>query len=45
MSEKDSITVSGITFTAEQVKKVTIEVGGREITIGEEKKEKKVGFK
>jgi hypothetical protein len=42
--ENKSITVSGVTFTAEQVKSAVIKIDDREIVIKEEKKEKKIGF-
>ena len=44
MSEKETITVSGITFTADQVKSVIIVIDKREITVGE-KDENVFGFK
>lgn len=44
--EKETITVSGVTFSADQVKSATVKIGGREVYIGEEEDEpKKLGFK
>lgn len=39
------ITVSGVTFSADQVKSATVEIDGREVYIGEkEDPPKKLGF-
>ena len=41
----NTITVSGITFSAEEVKSAVVVKGGREVTIGEKQEEKeKTGF-
>jgi len=40
-----TITVSGVTFSADQVKSVTLAIDGRDIYIGEkEEKPRRVGF-
>ncbi len=39
-----TIIVAGVTFTAEQVKKVTLQIDGREIYIDEEDSKKRIGF-
>lgn len=40
-----SITVSGVTFTAAQVKSAVVTIEGRDVFIGEkEEKPKKIGF-
>ena len=42
----DTLTLGGITFTADQIKSVTVVIDGREITVGEKKKEdEEMGFK
>ena len=38
------ITVSGVSFSADQVKNATVIIDGREIFIGEATKPKKIGF-
>lgn len=44
--KQETITVAGITFSAEQVKNATVEVDGREIYIGEkEDRPRDLGFK
>lgn len=41
-----TITVSGVTFSADQVKSATVEIDGREVYIGEQKKdEPEMGYK
>lgn len=43
--QKPAITVSGVTFTADQVKSAVVTIDGRDIHIGEAKEEKKpIGF-
>ena len=45
MAKEQVITVAGVTFTADQVKNVTLNVDGREIKIADvEKKKKKMGY-
>jgi len=44
MSEGKTITVSGVTFGASEVKSAVIEKDGREIKIGAKKCEKPIGF-
>ena len=43
--EKQKITVSGVTFSADQVKSAIITVDGRDIKIEEKKTDSKIGFK
>jgi hypothetical protein len=43
MKEK-TITVSGVTFSAKQVKNAVVIIDGRDITIHDKKKDKIVGF-
>lgn len=44
--DKKTITVSGVTFSAKQVKSATVEIDGREVHIGEQKEdEAKMGYK
>lgn len=42
--DKKTITVSGVTFTADQVKSAVVKIDGREISIGEKEEDKKLGF-
>lgn len=43
--DNKTITVAGVTFSAEQVKRATLEIDGREIVIGEKSEdERKIGF-
>lgn len=45
MAKKETITVAGTTFSADQVKSVTLEIDEHEVTINEsDKKKKKMGF-
>jgi hypothetical protein len=44
MTKEQAITVAGVTFTADQVKSVTLNVGGREVKIDEPSKKKSMGF-
>ena len=46
MSENETITVGGISFSAEQVVKATIKIDGRVVDIGKkDKKANEMGFK
>jgi len=40
----ETITVAGVTFTADQVKSCVVTVDGREITISEKREAQKMGF-
>lgn len=41
----DTITVCGVTFSADQVKSVTLRIGGREVYIGDPDDDKRIrGF-
>jgi len=46
MAKTQTLTVAGVTFTASEIKSVTLNVDGREIKIddAEKKKDKKMGF-
>jgi hypothetical protein len=44
MSDKETITVSGVTFSAEHVVSAVVKIDGREIQILEAKQEKKIGY-
>jgi hypothetical protein len=39
-----SCTVAGVTFTAEQVKSVVLNIDGREVSIGEQEQQSRIGF-
>lgn len=42
--KEETITVAGVTFTADQVVEVTVKIDNRKITIGKQEEEKKAGF-
>lgn len=42
--KEETITVAGVTFSAEQVVSAKVKIDDREIVIGEKKEEKKAGF-
>lgn len=46
MAKAQTLTVAGVTFTASQIKSVTLSIDGHEIKINEpeNKKDKKMGF-
>lgn len=44
MKNKNEITVSGVTFAADQVKSATVVIEGREVYISEKSSDKQIGF-
>jgi len=45
MDKIEKITVSGVTFSADQVESVVVKIGNRKIEIGKkEQEDKKIGF-
>ena len=44
-NKNKTITVSGVTFNADQIKTVTVKIDGREISITEKDKNKSIEFK